>query len=117
MVNSQQQNDIEMIVSEAKRVTTPLSPISIFAARNPWEGLENQTFNEVATWLKDIRDVDMYPNYNAIEDAKAHGEIDIDIFESLLNDALQTSEINIETDLEKRYIKNIQYIKRLPDRF
>lgn len=117
MVNSQQQNDIEMIVSEAKRVITPLSPISIFAARNPWEGLENQTFNEVATWLKDIRDVDMYPNYNAIEDAKAHGEIDIDIFESLLNDALQTSEINIETDLEKRYIKNIQYIKRVPDRF
>ena len=79
MVNSQQQNDIEMIVSEAKRVITPLSPISIFAARNPWEGLENQTFNEVATWLKDIRDVDMYPNYNAIEDAKAHGEIDIDM--------------------------------------
>ena len=71
----------------------------------------------MATWLKDIRDVDMYPNYNAIEDAKAHGEIDIDIFESLLNDALQTSEINIETDLEKRYIKNIQYIKRVPDRF
>ena len=115
MVNSQQQNDIAMIVSNAKRVITPLSPISIFAARNPWEGLENQTFNEVATWLKDIRDVDIYPNHNAIEDAKEHGEIDVDIFESLLNDALQTAEINIETDLEKRYINNIQHIKRVPD--
>ena len=29
MVNSQQQNDIAMIVSNAKRVITPLSPISI----------------------------------------------------------------------------------------
>ena len=59
----------------------------------------------MATWLKDIRDVDIYPNHNAIEDAKEHGEIDIDIFESLLNDALQTSEINIETDLENAISK------------
>ncbi|MGT9231263.1 putative inorganic carbon transporter subunit DabA, partial [Enterococcus faecalis] len=76
---------------------TPLSPISIFAARNPWEGLEGQTFNEIATWLKDIRDVDIYPNYRAVENAVQHGEIDEEIFETLLNEAIQSSNIKVET--------------------
>ncbi|WP_154835475.1 DUF2309 domain-containing protein [Staphylococcus pasteuri] len=115
MVNSQQNSNIEMIVSEAKRVITPLSPISIFAARNPWEGLEGQTFNEIATWLKDIRDVDIYPNYRAVENAVQHGEIDEEIFETLLNEAIQSSNIKVETEFEKRYIDNIKHIEPISD--
>ena len=43
-------NDIRMTVENASKVIVPLSPISVFAARSPWSGLEDKTFDEVASW-------------------------------------------------------------------
>ena len=117
MVNSQQNNNIEMIVSEAKRVITPLSPISILLREILGKVWKDKHLTEIATWLKDIRDVDIYPNYRAIENAVQHGEIDEEIFGTLLNEAIQSSNIKVETEFEKRYIDNIKHIEPISDDF
>lgn len=49
---NQYTDDINHIISEASRVIVPLSPISVFAARNPWANLEQYTFENIAQWLK-----------------------------------------------------------------
>ena len=40
--------DINDLVKSASKVIAPLGPINTFAARNPWMGLEQQTFEEAA---------------------------------------------------------------------
>lgn len=35
-----QESDIHVLITSASRVIAPLWPISTFAARNPWMGLE-----------------------------------------------------------------------------
>ena len=54
--------DINDLVKSASKVIVPLGPINTFAARNPWVGMEQQSFEQVARRLKDTSDVDIYPN-------------------------------------------------------
>ena len=70
-----QENNINDLVASAGRVIAPLWPISTFAAHHPWMGLEKQSFEQVANWLK-ARNVDMYPSTSMIHSAKAKGEIE-----------------------------------------
>ena len=71
-----QENNINDLVASASRVIAPLWPISTFAAHHPWMGLEKQSFEQVANWLKEARNVDIYPSASMIHSAKAKGEIE-----------------------------------------
>ena len=71
-----QEKNINDLVVSASRVIAPLWPISTFAAHHPWMGLEKQSFEQVANWLKEARNVDIYPSASMIHSAKAKGEIE-----------------------------------------
>ena len=73
--------DINDLVKSASKVIAPLGPINTFAARNPWVGLEGQSFEQVARRLKDTCDVDIYPNDSMLQSAWKRGEINQDFLE------------------------------------
>ncbi|RPJ99994.1 hypothetical protein BSBH6_03508 [Bacillus subtilis] len=98
-----QESDLNVFIQSASRVIAPLWPISTFAARNPWMGLENQSFDQVADWLKNTRDVDIYPSASMIRSAKNKGEIDEDFVEMGLQRWLDSHFFNIPRDVAERF--------------
>ncbi|WP_276736285.1 YbcC family protein [Bacillus sp. (in: firmicutes)] len=98
-----QESDLNVCIQSASRVIAPLWPISTFAARNPWMGLENQSFDQVADWLKNTRDVDIYPSASMIRSAKNKGEIDEDFVEMGLQRWLDSHSFNIPRDVAERF--------------
>lgn len=98
-----QESDLNVFIQSASRVIAPLWPISTFAARNPWMGLENQSFDQVADWLKNTRDVDIYPSASMIRSAKNKGEIDEDFVEMGLQRWLDSHSFNIPRDVAERF--------------
>ncbi|MFB7304989.1 DUF2309 domain-containing protein [Heyndrickxia sporothermodurans] len=98
-----QENDINVLIESASQVIAPLWPISTFAARNPWMGLEKKSFDQVAGWLKDTRDVDIYPSASMIHSAKRKGEIDEAFVKMGLQRWLDTHSFNIPRDVAERF--------------
>ncbi|MFK3811405.1 DUF2309 domain-containing protein [Bacillus halotolerans] len=98
-----QKSDLNVFIQSASRVIAPLWPISTFAARNPWMGLENQPFDQVASWLKNTRDVDIYPSASMIRSARNKGEIDEDFVEMGLQRWLDSHSFTIPRDAAERF--------------
>ncbi|WP_102272281.1 DUF2309 domain-containing protein [Cytobacillus massiliigabonensis] len=98
-----QESDIDALVESASQVIAPLWPISTFAARNPWMGLEKQSFDQVAGWLKDTRDVDLYPSASMILSANRKGEIDEAYVEMGLKRWIDTQSFQIQRDVVERF--------------
>ncbi|MFT7791478.1 UNVERIFIED_CONTAM: Na-translocating system protein MpsB, partial [Escherichia coli] len=98
-----QESDINVLIESASRVIAPLWPISTFAARNPWMGLEKQSFDQVAAWLKNTRDVDIYPSASMIHSAKSKGEIDEAFVKMGLQRWLDSHSFNIPRDVAERF--------------
>lgn len=109
-----QERDLNVFITSASRVIAPLWPISTFAARNPWMGLENQPFDQVASWLKNSRDVDIYPSASMIRSAKNKGEIDEDFVEMGLQRWLDSHSYHIPRDVAERFCHAALKLDPLP---
>ncbi|QDP39568.1 DUF2309 domain-containing protein [Radiobacillus deserti] len=109
-----QKDDINKLVESASQVIAPLWPISTFAARNPWMGLENQSFDQVAEWLKNNRDIDIYPSASMIISAKNKGEIDEAFLEMRLQRWLDSHSFKIPRDMMERFCHAALKLDPLP---
>ncbi|EOW9526773.1 DUF2309 domain-containing protein [Bacillus cytotoxicus] len=109
-----QENDISDFVQSASRVIAPLWPISTFAARHPWVGLEKQSFEQVADWLKEIRDVDIYPSASMIHSAKGRGEIDESFLHAGLHRWLDSQSFHIPREKAERFCQAALKLDKLP---
>jgi uncharacterized protein len=98
--------NIHDLVKTASKVIAPLGPISTFAARNPWAGLEGQPFESVARRLKDTCDLDIYPNDVILKAAWKRGEIDQSFLEKGLHHWLSSQNIDMPFDVAERFCKN-----------
>ncbi|WP_442600348.1 DUF2309 domain-containing protein [Neobacillus sp. D3-1R] len=108
------ESNINVLVESASRVIAPLWPISMFAARHPWMGLEKQTFHQVADRLKHTRDVDIYPSASMILSAKNIGEIDEDFVKMGLQRWLDSQSFTIPQDEAERFCLNALKLEPLP---
>ncbi len=109
-----QESDINVLIESASRVIAPLGPISTFAARNPWMGLEKQSFDQVASWLRNTRDVDIYPSASMILSAKNKGEIDEAFVKMGLQRWLDSHSFNIPRDVVERFCHAALKLDPLP---
>jgi len=108
------ESNMNVLVESASRVIAPLWPISMFAARHPWMGLEKQTFDQVADWLKQTSDVDIYPSASMILSAKNKGEIDEDFVKMGLQRWLDSHTFTISRDEAERFCLNALKLEPLP---
>ncbi|RAL26246.1 DUF2309 domain-containing protein [Thermoflavimicrobium daqui] len=106
--------DINHLVKSASRVIAPLWPIATFAARNPWMGLEGQSFEQIARWLKDSRDVDIYPCPSLIHAAQKRGEINEDFLETALKRWLDIQSIKLPRGVAERFCRAALKLDELP---
>ncbi|MDQ0216384.1 uncharacterized protein YbcC (UPF0753/DUF2309 family) [Oikeobacillus pervagus] len=101
--STQSLNDL---VKAASKVISPLGPISTFAARTPWVGMEQESFEEVARRLKTIVDVDIYPNEFVLRSAQNRGEIRQEFLEIQLQKWLDSQSLDIPHDVAERFCRS-----------
>ena len=96
---------IDDIVKAASLVIVPLGPIDTFAARNPWVGMEGQSFEQVARRFKETCDVDLYPNDSMLQSARKRGEINLDYLEKRLHHWLDLQSLEMPRDEAERFCR------------
>src|SRR4051812_26608835 len=102
-------NDFDLHVAEmvgaASKVIVPLGSITAFAARHPWARMEQQSFEQVARHLKDVCDVDIYPNDYLIEPAWNRGEINEEFLEMGLQSWLDRQALELPRSVAEQYCR------------
>ena len=71
-------------VEAASKVIVPLGPLSKFAARHPWTGLEELSFEQMVRRFKDTCDVEIYPSDAILQSAREKDAISEEILEMRL---------------------------------
>ena len=93
------------MVEAASKVIVPLGSITAFAARHPWVSMEEQSFEQVARYLKDKCDVDIYPNDSMIKSAWNQGEIKGEFLEIGLQKWLDDQNLELPRDVAEQYCR------------
>ena len=93
------------LVKSASSVIVPLGPINTFAARHPWVGLEEQSFEKTARWLKDTCDLDIYPNDSVLQSARDRSGIRQDFLEKGLQHWLNQQSLEIPREVAERFCR------------
>ncbi|MGE0999932.1 DUF2309 domain-containing protein [Bacillus sp. Gnz1/3] len=109
-----QEKNMNDLVESASRVIAPLWPIATFAAHHPWMGLEKQSFEQVADWLKEARNVDIYPSASMIHSAKAKGEIEESFLQSGLSRWLDSQSFHIPRKKVEQFCQAALKLEELP---
>ncbi|RFB12176.1 DUF2309 family protein [Bacillus sp. HNG] len=99
--------DLDDVVEAASKVISPLGPIQTFAARSPWAGLEQQSFEQVARRLKKVCDVNIYPSDTMFQMAWNQGEINPDFLELGLKKWLDGQSLELSREVAEQYCKAI----------
>ncbi len=107
-------DDIYDVVCSASHVIAPLGPIASFAARSPWSELEDQSFEQVARWIKDIRDIDIYPSASLLQGAKNQGEIDPKFLDTGLQHWMDSQSLRLPRDVVERFCRAALHLDELP---
>lgn len=107
-------SNLEHALREAERAVAPLWPITAFAARSPWYGLENQAFEKVAEELQREHGIDLYPSAEVLQSAFLAGEIDPVLLERRLADWLDRVEARLPRDVTEVYCNGALKLSPLP---
>lgn len=102
------------LVKAASRVIAPLGPISAFAARHPWTGMEERSFEQVARWLKSVNGVDIYPPVSFLRKAENLGEIDPELLENRLRQWLDSHPSGLPRDIAGNFCRAALRLHDLP---
>ncbi|MFT0803369.1 putative inorganic carbon transporter subunit DabA [Bacillus swezeyi] len=112
-----QADDLNMdeLVQAAARVIAPLWPIETFAARHPWMGLEEQTFEQTARRLKQQLLVDIYPKPSIFRFAKQRGDIDEAMLEKKLMHWLDSHPPGMPRETAEAFCKAALKLDEIPE--
>ena len=97
--------NVKEMVKAASKPIAPLGSIAAFAARHPWESMENQSLEKTARGLKERCDVDIYPNDSMIKTAWNHGEIKNEFLEIGLQNWLDDQNLELPRDVAEQYCR------------
>lgn len=97
--------DIHDLVKCASNIIVPLGPIDTFAALNPWVGLEGKSFEQTARKLKNICEVDIYPNHSIFQTALDRGDIRQEFIEQGIQEWLNSQSFELPREIVEQFCR------------